>query len=1169
LVARIWTDVLHIAAVGRHDNFFELGGHSLLATQVVSRIQKATGVSLSLRQLFEEPTVARLAAAIEQGRRSNGRVSLPPIQPVARVAPVPLSFAQERMWFLQQLAPDNTAYHISLVIRLHGALDVPALECALQALTQRHESLRTIFPVKDGTPHQVILPEHKVSITMVDLTALAADEQEATAIDLVNADLAKAFDLAGAPAWRFTLLTCGPEDHVLYFAFHHIIFDQWSSAVLWQDLANYYHAFAQHRPPVVTPATIQYADYAIWQRSWLQGATLEQLLGYWQKQLAGVSVLELPLDKPRPPLQTFRGATEFLTLPPELAQTLRQVSSQMQVSPFMLFFATFSVLLTRYTGQEDIAMGVPVANRHHLDVEPLIGTLVNTLVIRTDLSGGPEFAELLQRVRNVLLDAYAHQDLPFEKLVSEVVAKRDLSYTPLVQVLFNMINTPFAYEHMADLPISLVQFDRGAAQFDLSVTVSIDENLPLEPQVAVEYNVELFEPETIRRMLTHYQTLLEAMAANPYQPIAYYAMLKADEIEQLTLAWNQTAMPYPQQRCLHDLVAAQAQKTPNKLAVTFGNSSVSYQTLDERSNQLAHYLQSMGVGPETVVGVYVERSLEMVVGLLGILKAGGAYLPLDPGFPEERLAFMVADADVHTILTSADLADQAPLTARGHLVCLDRDWPAIEQHAITLPTTGVQAHNLAYLIYTSGSTGKPKGVQIEHRNVVNFLTAMRQQPGLDADDVLLAITTLSFDISILEIFLPLVSGARVVIADRLTVVDGRELLRALRQHKVTVMQATPTTWSMLVEAGWHNTPTLRKALCGGEALSRPLADAILEQGIALWNMYGPTETTIWSAVWPVHPGTSQVPIGRPIGNNQLYILDALGSPTPIGVAGELFIGGDGVARGYRNRPELNEERFVADPFVRSGAGHARMYRTGDAARYRADGIVEYLGRLDFQVKVNGHRIELGEVETHIAAHEAVQEAVVTVHENAMGEQQLVAHIVQQQHVTEAPTTTEWRNYLRRHLPNYMVPAHFLYLEAFPLTPNRKIDRKALPAPDVFRPELKNQYVAPRNDLELLLANLLAELLELEKVGVLDDFFELGGHSLQATRYVARVGNALRMDLPLWAFLRAPSVATLAEHLLALPDAGARIMRIAQLQIKMASLSDDDVQALLQAKRQAQ
>ncbi|MEZ4660712.1 MAG: amino acid adenylation domain-containing protein, partial [Caldilineaceae bacterium] len=826
LVARIWADVLHMAQVERRANFFDLGGHSLLATQVVSRIRQAADVSLSLRQLFEEPTVARLAAVIEQERRRRAPVALPPLHPMPRAEPAPLSFAQERMWFLQQLAPDNTAYHISLVVRLHSALNLPALEQALNAVAQRHESMRTIFPTKDGVPHQVILPAQNINLAAVDLTDIAADAQESYIIEMVNDDLRQPFDLAGAPAWRFTLYTCSPTEHVIYFAFHHIIFDQWSSAVLWQDLADHYRAYTEQRPPQVTPAPIQYADYAIWQRGWLQGATLDALLDYWRQQLAGAPVLDLPLDKPRPPLQSFRGATEFLAIPPALAQALRQVSSQMQVSPFMLLLAAFNVLLARYTGQEDIAIGVPVANRHHLDVESLIGTLVNTLVIRTDLSGEPNFAELLQRVRDVLLDAYAHQDLPFEKLVSEVVAKRDLSYTPLVQVLFNMVNTPFDYENVADLPFELVQFDRGAAQFDLSVTVSIDEKMPLEPQVAVEYNVELFQPATIRRVLRHYQTLLEAVTANPQQPIARYPILGAAEVAQLTQRWNQTAMFYPRQHCLHDLVAAQAQKTPHKSAVTFGDSSLTYQELDERSNQLAHYLQERGVGPETVVGVFVERSLAMVVGLLGILKAGGAYLPLDPIFPRERLAFMMADADVCTIVTSADLAAQAPMMEGGHRVCLDSDWPTIAQRPATSPRTAVQPSNLAYLIYTSGSTGQPKGVQIEHRNVVNFLTAMQQQPGLASDDVLLAVTTLSFDISILEIFLPLVSGAHVVVADRLTVVDGRELLAALRQHRVTVMQATPTTWSMLVEAGWRDTPTLRKVLCGGKR-SRPLAAAIL------------------------------------------------------------------------------------------------------------------------------------------------------------------------------------------------------------------------------------------------------------------------------------------------------------------------------------------------------
>ncbi len=1156
ILVEIWSSVLQLKRVGIHDNFFDLGGHSLLATQVISRIEKAIGISLPLRTIFEKPTIAGLSAALNQLSRPDAPP--PPIVPISRDGEIPLSFAQERIWFLHQLAPNDHAYNIPVTLKYQQAVSRIALQIACDDLVVRHESLRTIFPVTDGVPRQEIRPPFSVTINEIDLSTIPAVDQETAVIQLVQADIKQPFDLASAPPWRFTLFQLNDESYVFYFAFHHIIFDHWSTVVLWQEFHNLYLATIQDDKLVLPALRIQYADYSVWQRNWLQGSVLAGLLGYWRGQLANLPVLDMPTDHPRPPVQSFTGATVFRNLSPTLSEKLIAFSRQAQLSPFMLMLGAFNVLLARYSGQTDIAIGVPVANRHYLAVEPIIGTFVNTLVVRIDLSGDPTFSKLLERVRDVLLDAYAHQELPFEKLVSEIIETRDISRPPLVQVLFNMTNAPFDYEQAAKSPISFMTFDRGAAQFDISVNVVMEEHLPLKPQLIVEYNTGLFEHVTIQQLLAHYELLLSAVVMDAQQPISSYDILAPEEQKRLIIEWNQTQMAY-QSRCLHELFVEQVQRTAQKKAVSFQDQTMTYQELDEKSSQLARYLQDLGVGPEAIVGVFVERSLEMVIALLGILKAGGAYLPLDPDLPADRLAYMVEDAEVELILTQSDLLDIIPAAGVAHPLNLVAAWSLIEQlSSEPLPQTA-GPENLAYVIYTSGSTGKPKGVQIEHRNVVNFITAMQQQPGISPDDILLSVTTLSFDISILEIFLPLLSGAQLVIADRLTAADGQQLSKAVNQTQATILQATPTTWSMLIEAGWQYTPTLRKALCGGEALSFELAQAILERNAELWNMYGPTENTIWSSVKRIEPGYFPITIGRPIGNTTFYVLDPARRPAPIGVAGELYIGGNGVARGYLNRPELTDDRFLPDPYT-SWSNSGRMYRTGDLVRYLADGNVEYLGRIDFQVKIHGHRIELGEVEAVLSTHQQVREVVVSVHSN-QNDQFLAAYIVPEDN-EHHPSTTALRDFLRTKIPDYMIPSSFVILEEFPLTHNRKIDRKGLPAPDSIRPELENRFIGPRNDLETVLAGILADLLGLETVGIIDDFFELGGHSLQAARYVAHVGKALRTEVLLWSFLRSPNVADFAAYLTELPE-GARIKRIAQLRVKMAAMSPEEVQNLLQ------
>ncbi len=1154
IVAAIWEQVLQVERVGIHDNYFELGGHSLLATQIVSRIREAARVELPIRTLFDMPTVAQLAEKITLLQDRETAVPATPLAPTAYDGPLPLSFSQNRMWFLHQLDPESTAYNIPGAVHLHGALNKEALAWSVNQLIIRHESLRTRFTAVNGQPNAIIEPAYAFALSTEDCRAVPASERLAYAGDRLKEAARTPFKLDQLPLFQIKLFQLDDEDHILLVNMHHIISDQWSLGVLSRDLTAYYRAYVTGGEADLPEMPIQAKDHAVWQRQLAADGVFDEQMAYWRKQLEALTPFDLPSDRPRRNMQSTKGAILDAPLPDWLTDALSELSRQERVTPYMVLLAAFKLLLFHYTGAADIVVGSPIANRHQLQSEALISTLVNTLVLRTDLSGNPTFRQLLRRVQRTALAAYDHQDVPFEKLVDALLPRRDTSRSPFFQVFFNVQNAPFSLPGLPGVKSEIMEIDRGAAQFDLSLSI----DTALTHKAVIEYNTDLFDAGRVERMMGHYWTLLETAVTQPDTHLSDLPLLTEAEKKQLA-AWNETAMPYPHGDCLHQLFAAQVQRTPEAAAVTFQSQSLTYRQLDQLSNQLARHLQTLGVGPETVVGIFVERSLEMVVGLLGVLKAGGAYLPLDPAFPADRLAFMVEDAQVDVILTQNSLVDVDPAAGVPHPVCLDSDWLQIAQYPADPLPPAAKPENRAYIIYTSGSTGKPKGVQIEHRNAVNFLTAMQQKPGIKPDDILYSVTTLSFDISVLEIFLPLLNGAQVVIADALTVADGRAIINDLRRYQATVMQATPTTWSMMVDAGWQGTSSLRLALCGGEALSRELANAVLERGADLWNMYGPTETTVWSSVQQVLPGSGQIPIGRPIGNTFLYILDGYGRAAPIGVAGELYIGGDGVARGYLNRPELNADRFLPNPFA-----DGRMYRTGDLARFLPDGVVEYLGRTDFQVKIHGHRIELGEIESLLAAHPCARETAVTVHGQS-GNQILAAYIVPHKEV-ERPTITALRDYLRQHLPEYMIPSAFVFLDEFPLTPNRKINRKALPAPDTYRPDLDNQYVAPRNDVEWVLTTIMADLLDIEKVGVHDDFFELGGHSLQATRFVARVGQAFRMDLPLWTFLRAPNAADLAQNLANAPD-GQRIAKIAKLRAKMAGMSPEEVQQLLRQRAQ--
>jgi amino acid adenylation domain-containing protein len=1137
-------------------------------------------------------------------------------------AELQLSFAQERLWFLEQWEPGTPSQHIPLAIVLKGHLDVAALARSLDEIARRHEALRTSFAAVDGRPMQVIAACQTVPMTLIDLAAWPEAAREAELRRLADAEARRLFDLARAPLLRATLIRLGNDEHLLLLTLHHIVFDGWSLGVLIREVAALYAAFAAGKPSPLPELPLQYADYALWQRAWLQGAILESQLAYWTRQLAGTPpVLELPTDRPRPIAPTYDGAYQRFVLPHPLAGALATLTRQAGATLFMTLLAAFQTLLYRYNGQPDILIGTPIANRTRQELEALIGCFINTLVLRSDLSGAPSFRMLLRSVRQMTLDAYDHQDLPFELLVNALQLARDAGHTPLFQAMLVLQNAPMVSLELPGLTLELHKSPAVMARFDLLLMLAED---PAGLVGRFQYSTDMFDHATIDRMVAHFQTLLEGLVAAPDQPITDLPLLTAAERRQLLDDWNATQAPYPQEQTIVELFEAQVRERPEALALAYGDHQLSYQALNARANQLAHLLRQRGVGPEVLVGLAIERSVELVVGLLGVLKAGGAYVPLDPTYPQERLSYMLANSRATVLLTATNDERRTTISERqgdketrrqgdreigqspiSNLQSLDNletqhstlntqnfssilyplsspcvvvdliaDWLAIAQQPQANLDLGVAPDQLAYVIYTSGSTGRPKGVQIPHRALVNCLHSLAQRPGLCAADTLLAITTISFDIAALELLLPLSVGARVALISQETAMDGVELAACLRQTAATLMQATPATWRLLLAASWQGQPGLT-ALCGGEALPRELAAQLRERVGRLWNMYGPTETTIWSAVGAVEDAapTAIIPLGQPLGNTQLYILDQGGQPTPVGVAGELYIGGAGLARGYRNRPDLTAEKFVPNPFAdqrpptndqrpptnedketrRQGDGeavtqhstlntqHSRLYRTGDLARYRADGTLEFLGRLDHQVKVRGFRIELGEIEAVLADHAAIRQAVVLAREDVPGQKRLVAYIVptndqrpttniqatgrspqqgdkQTSRQADGETVTqhstlntqnfssilsELRAFLQDKLPRYMLPAAFVVLDELPLTPNGKVDRRALLAPAKEQSAQLAPYEPPRTEQEATLVQLWEQVLMVGRVGIHDNFFDLGGDSMMVIQLVAR------------------------------------------------------------------
>ncbi|MFO0762765.1 MAG: amino acid adenylation domain-containing protein [Byssovorax sp.] len=1120
VLAGIWADVLGKPRIGIHERFTDLGGHSLLAIQIVARARDAFQRQIPLRAIFEAPTIAGLAERVAATMRAEEGLEAPPIAPISRGGPLRLSSAQERLWFLHQLDPDDPSYNITGALRLSGPLDTGALAQALGAVVARHEVLRTTFATDDGRPVQIIHAPAPVELPVRDLSGRPEVEREASVRNEVAFEAEQPFDLADGPLLRCRLLRLGAEEHLLLLTMHHIVSDARTRAIFSRELSAFYAAFKDGRSVSLPPLPIQYADYAAWQRSWLSGAVLGKKLDYWRRQLDGATrALELPIDHPRPAVPTRRGQRRTIRFSPALSEAVAALARREGTTLFMVLLAAFDVLLFRYTGQEDFVVGSPVLDRPRPELEGLIGFFLNTVVLRATVTGELSFLELLGQVRETCLGAYTHQDVPFERLVEELEPDRELGRSPLFQVLFTLDGAPRERESAvlpglkrrpADVPSSTAKYDLSLGMIDG----------PGGLAASIEYRTELFEQETIDRMLGHLQALLEGIVADPSRAVGDLPLLSEAERRTL-LAWNETGADYPRDLCAHQLFEEQVERTPGAIAVVFEGFSLTYRELDRRSNQLAHHLKGRGVRPGQLVGILVERSLDMVVSMLAVLKAGGAYVPLDPTYPRDRLGFMVSDAELKLILTQERLASVVP-AGGAELIRLDADRPKISVESESPIAGGAAPEDLAYVIYTSGSTGRPKGVEIPHRALVAFLCAMKAQPGMDADDRLLAVTSLSFDIAGLEIFLPLTVGAQVEVASWGLSLDGRALVERVKTSKITMLQATPSTYRLLLGAGFNGAGI--KALIGGEAVPRELAAELSRSCRSLWNMYGPTETTIWSTVHRIQPGEETVLIGRPIANTQVYVLDARLSLAPIGVAGELYIGGDGLAHGYLHRPSLTSERFVPSPF--GPTPEARLYRTGDRARLRPDGALEFLGRADQQVKIRGYRIELDEVTAALEQHPAVRQAVVVARDDGSGDKRLVAYLVAS--AEGAPAPEELRAFLRQKLPEMMVPAAFVRMDALPLTPNGKIDRRALPAPESGDIHGTQGLVLPRDETESMLAAIWCDVLGLQTVGVLDSFFDLGGHSLLAVKMLDELKTATGKSLPLAALFEARTVAALAS-----------------------------------------
>lgn len=1137
IIAGMWRDLLKVTKVGIHDNFFDLGGHSLIATQIVARIRESFHIELPLKLLFEGYDIYELAKKVDETTQAKKSNVVPPITAVKRGAISQVSYAQQRMWILDKLETGNAAYNagaaynISAGLFIQGPLKIAALNKAFETLVKRHEILRTTFVSRDGEIFQQVLDPYPWVSTIEDFTELPEAEVDKEIKQIAKREAVRSFDLElGKNARRTRLLRTvlvrvAEEKHYLFTTMHHIISDGWSMNILIKEVEHLYNAYVSNKAPLLEPLTAQYADYAIWQRNILQGDFYNQQLSYWQENLKNLDKTELPIDKPRPVLQSFKGSEYVFDLSPQISLGIENLAKNQGVTVFMTLLAAFKLLLCRYSGQDDICIGTPIANRTHAQQEQLIGFFTNTLALRTDLSGDPGFKELLKRVQTTTMGAYSHQEIPFEKLVDELNVERDLSRTPLFQALFALTNKNMGNINLAGLNVAIFDHERSTSQFDLTLNIEQGEGAI---QGRFIFNTDLFELATVAGLAEHYKNILTEVLNHPERKISDIKMLGKQELKQI-FSINKTTKKYPLYNNVLEIFEQQVLKTPDNVAVKYEHQQLSYAELNKKANQLAHYLIEQGVKPGQIVAICQERSIELVISMYGIIKAGGAYVPLDPEYPQQRLDYILEDTQSKLLITSAALKSRF---GKADLNIIDADQFDDILAAKNSQNTNSQrsAQQLCYVIYTSGSTGQPKGVAIQHAGITNRLQWMQEQYCLDEEDKVLQKTPYSFDVSVWEFLWPLMTGASLVMAKPDGHKDPAYLETVIEQEKITTLHFVPSMLAIfLAQLTPKKCASLKQVICSGEALSKQSEKQFFERLDAkLHNLYGPTEASVDVSYWQCQPNDTKhrsVPIGFPIANIQLYILDKYLNPVPYGVPGELHIAGVGLAQGYLGRPELTAEKFISNPFSNNKA--SKLYKTGDLAKWLPNGAVEYLGRIDHQVKLRGYRIELGEIESKIHENFAVKDCAVIVREDSPGDQRLVAYIVADNNMPQVETL---KKELSKQLPGFMVPSAFIQLDKIPLSSNGKLDRKALPQLDKAMDEGK-EFIAPRNDTERTVADIWCEVLKLDVVGVKDNFFELGGHSLLATQIVSRVRDQFHVDIPLSALFESPTIENTALYIL--------------------------------------
>ena len=1165
----IWQEVLALERVGIHDNFFELGGHSLLATQVISRMRKQLQLDVAFPTLFDRPTIAQLAKTLEAQSRPIDAIPAPPLCRQPYEGPLPLSFAQERFWFLEQVEQGEGVFCIPVLLRLKGALNIEALEKSFHTLIQRHEILRTIFQDKNGEPVQVIVEDREWSLSLVDIKGQTAHQRFEAVSPLVERFVLQPFALRHGPLMKTVLFRGLESEFFLLITFHHIISDGWSVGIFTEELISAYEAHSKGREPNLSSLPIQYADYTLWQHDWLQGERLDGLLSYWRHQLAGApAALSLPTDHPRILAKTFRAASERFHLPVSLTRQLKEVARKSGATLFMVLLATFKVLLARYTRCFDILVGTPIANRSNVDLEKLLGFFANTLVIRTDLSHNPSFRTILARVRKSCLEAYRHQDLPFEKLVKDLRPDRDSIRHPLIQVLFAFQNAPTPSWELEGLQVGPISLDSKKVAFDVSFSMREQQE---EIQGSLTYQIELFDRGTITRMLGHFQSLIESIIKTPDQSIASLTLLTEQEQHDLLAHNEERPISHRNGRLIHIWFQQHAAKNPDTIALVYEDEHMTYGQLNERANQLAHYLKQRKVKPEMRIALHLERSPNLIVGLLGILKAGGCYVPLDPTIPSERLNFILKEACVSMVLTDNDRGEEWSRSSIPHLPLDDGTIFAYQCKKDSPPE--VNAENLAYIIFTSGSTGLPKGVGVTHTNVVRLFEQTQDWFHFDKHDTWTVFHSLAFDFSVWELFGALLHGGKMVLIPYWVSRAPDTFYDCVINEQITILNQTPSAFQQFIQAEGsaitHHDLALRLVIFGGEALDfqmlTPWWDRHGDQTPQLINMYGITETTVHVTYRPLTekdletPGTSR--IGHPIPDLQLFILDQFQQLVPIGVPGEMYVSGQGVTRGYLHQGQLTGARFIPNPY--SFHPGARLYRSGDLARYLANGDIEYLGRIDHQVKIRGFRIELGEIESVLAQHPEIYQAVVIVRENQLEDKRLVAYLVVVDDIPLSIPTL--RTYLSQRLPNYMIPATFMILPSLPLTSNSKIDREKLPTPESGRENSNELFEHPRSPIEEKLVTIWSELLKVEHVGIRDSFFDLGGHSLILTKLANRIQDTFQVRFPLRVIFDLPTIEQMGKAIVEEQVKKADQGTIMHLLSKLHELTPEQVSELLRGQ----